>query len=504
MEADSISFAAVIFLLIAAGTIACALDSYPSIATFCSSDDSTNDEHTSSTKSAAFEEPDRFVPNSSTPSNPTHSRAQPPPKPCKPYWNDSEYTPKTRSAQPLPRYEFTQSELDLARKQFYAGCAASKAQKVKLAEDTSHLYFKQDDRDDALAAAKAAKAAAAEAAIKASSINAETFSSRLRGIESSTPLSYEDIELQQLRALPPHLQTGLIGRRDDGLWHTQPAGHEPMLLDIATQTLFPLHTVFSVPIAPVQANPFLSHASKPVSFFESFAPLPPTAPSLFAQYQATQAPFVAPEPPRFFESFAIRTPAASAPFTQHQANQVPVPATEPSPIFESPAASLPAQSSSNLATGPPVSVSNPNPVVEANAAIPPPVNPHNPILRETTPAARREKAKDFLECLSNFARLNRNDPEGTVHSLQENCEDLGMKLTWVREFIEWAKTADGKYVPQELAPHHLRKWGIGNDVWKTITREMSCLACDSKWANNYLGEALRAVLSVDEAMKIGV
>ncbi|SMR42349.1 unnamed protein product [Zymoseptoria tritici ST99CH_1E4] len=432
-----------------------------------------------------------------------------------PYWNDPTYIePPKRAISPCR--ELSQAEVDAAIKS-RADREAREVEATQLAESKRLAREKKDLLDHARDAAKASLTAAAARKAKANAMTAETFSERLRALEAQGPLSRDDVEMRQLRALAPHLQRGLVGRRDDGLWLTQPLGYEPMLIDITSGSVYSPSALFSSPNEPYQAIQSDNNAPEsvrrsvseaPSSFFSSAhfkryqdiaAPSASTEQGMFAEssepFQATQSIDTAPKK----NPFGLPACVASMVMVPDHAAAMAVVPPEPARTFESPAPSVPDKGPFSFATVAKPSETQSSRTADATSS--PAVTADNPILKVSDPGDRRAKAKGLCASIQKFARLKRTNPDGSVEDLEGTCAEFRQNMTWVKEYLEASKKPDGAFIPSLVAPHQLKQWGLGLDVWNTIKREMGVLCQDPKWGNGYLGQTLAVVLQVDEAMK---
>ncbi|KJX97654.1 hypothetical protein TI39_contig475g00012 [Zymoseptoria brevis] len=506
----ALSAVAFVFIMFATLYIIAAYDQWFENLFSCADPTPTNDHlacdrHSSSTKHACADESNDYFTRPYTP------------KKFVPYWNDPTYIEPPKGAV-SPRRELSQEEKNAAIK-WRADREASEVEAAKLAESKRLAREKKDLLDRARDAAKASLTAAAARNAKANAMTAETFSERLRALEAQGPLSRDDIEMRQLRALAPHLKRGLIGRRDDGLWLTQPLGYEPMLIDITSGSVYSPSALFSSPNEPYQAVQSDNNApgsvrrsvsDAPSSFFSSehfkryqdiAAPSMSTEQGMFAEssepFQATQTIDTAPKK----NPFGLPACVASMVMVPDHAAATAVVPPEPARTFESPALSVPAKGPFSFATVTKPSQTQSSRTTEAATSSPAAVTADNPILKVSDPGDRRAKAKGLCASIQKFARLNRTDPDGSVEDLEGTCAEFRQKMNWVKEYLEASKTPDGAFIPILVAPHQLKPWGLGLDVWSTIKREMGVLCQDPKWGNGYLGQTLAVVLQVDEAMK---
>jgi hypothetical protein len=472
MGLESISFSGVILYLLTIIVCAVIRDGYSRIAAaidLANDDDNSSTIHINTTEA----HDDNFSPLAPPASPvPPIARAR-----LRPFWSDPTYT-ETAAIKEAPsrRHNFSQAELDHSRELLFADFDRRHAPQAK----KSHPLV-EEDAGIASAATTTTETAAAARTSRAPVYTAAMFSLKLRAIERSGPLSRDDIEQRKLRALPDHLQRGLIGRREDGLWLSQPIGYEPMLVDITAATLLPLNAVCSSTAEPIQGFNCLGSAPEAPRAVESFAP---SAPVLFApipQYQAAQAPVVATEAPRPTELLAPRNSFFPAPAVTS------APA-RPSNMFGLPPCLLPAPSVQVSAPQPPVMPSEPPRAVE-----------HNPILAQRSPQAMKDKATEVLSFVEQFKKLKRNDPEGslkdTVKDINKECKYLRTKMTWVRDYIKVKNTF--------ISRTHLKdKAGIHRTTWKDVVLEMSALCYsgqfDDKWKNGHMGEALAIMLEIEQ------
>ncbi|SMR44524.1 unnamed protein product [Zymoseptoria tritici ST99CH_3D1] len=502
----ALSAVAFVFIIAATLYIIAAYDQWFENLFSCADPAPTNDHlacdrHSSSTKPACADESNDYFTRPYTP------------KKFVPYWNDPTYIePPKRAVSPCR--ELSQAEMDAAIKS-RADREAREVEAAQLAESKRLAREKKDLLDRARDAAKASLTAAAAHKAKANAMTAETFSERLRALEAQGPLSRDDVEMRQLRALAPHLQRGLVGRRDDGLWLTQPLGYEPMLIDITSGSVYSPSALFSSPNEPYQAIQSDNNAPESVRRSVSEAPSSFFSSAHFKRYQDIAAPSTSTEQGMFAESSepfqatqSIDTAPKKNPFglpacvasmvmvPDHAAATVHVP-SEPASVVESLAP--PASSQPKFAFGdvPVASQAESARAAEERAPIARTFATHNPILDQVTIKLQREKAKELLECIRNFAGLSRNNPEGTVNDLENACVELRVHLGWVRDYIMTAKKPDGTWKSEITHAFRLKGAGIGQSAWINMKSEMSALCQDSKWSNSYLGQALAVVLEIE-------